>query len=244
MPPELELDVRPRPVQSSPLRVKPDEEVVLELALDPRDLVRERAGDPRGEQLETAAPAVAGAGDVHVSGRSPRAAADVELDARILADYGDPPRSWLQAPMYAWRILRRRRELRAALVGRRAEAERASVELHDALVAFAERARPAAEKHSSYAAVLEDLSRAEGVLRSRDQVLAAEHDAHAARLSQVDARLAKLESELAQTEAEERVAVAELTAAQGALAREEAKLKRAEVELRAALQRETGGVPG
>jgi chromosome segregation ATPase len=161
-------------------------------------------------------------------------ASDVESDARVLADFGEPPRSWLTAPLYAWRVLRRQRELKTALAGRRTEAEHAAAELEGALVAFAERVRPAAEKLAAYQPALAELVRAEENLRSRDQVLAAEQDARKARLGQVDARLAKLEGELAQAHEGERLAAQELAAAQGALAREEAHLRRAEVELRAA----------
>jgi hypothetical protein len=138
-------------------------------------------------------------------------------------------------------VLRRQRELRTALVARKTEAEHAAVVLEDALVAFAERARPVAEKQAAYAVALEDLARAEDVLRSRDKVLAAEQDAQKARLAQVDARLTGLEAELAQAQIDERVAAEQLSASQGALAREEAKATRAEAELKAARQRESGG---
>jgi hypothetical protein len=169
---------------------------------------------------------------------------DVEGDARVLADYGEPPRTWIFAPLYAWRVLKRQRELRAALAARRTEAEHAAGVLEDALVAFAERTRPAAEKQPAYAVALEDLQRAEDVLRSRDKVLAAEQDAQKARLAQVDARLAKLQEELLAAQSEERTTAQELSGAQGALAREEAKLARAEAELQAAAKRETGGTRG
>jgi len=159
---------------------------------------------------------------------------DVGSDARLLADNGEPPRHWFLAPAYAWRVITRRRELRAALVRRREESRRTTGEAEDALVAFAERARPASEQHPAYELVLKELRRSEEILRSRDKVLASEQDAHNARLAQVDARLTKLEGELAQAREDERAIAAELSATQGALARQEAKLKRAESELRSA----------
>jgi hypothetical protein len=79
------------------------------------------------------------------------------------------------------------------------------------------------------------------VLRSRDNVLAAEQDAQKARLAQVDARLTALEAELSQAQIDERLAAEQLSSTQGALAREEAKLKRAEGELAAARMRDGGG---
>jgi hypothetical protein len=174
----------------------------------------------------------------------PLAVGDLVFDARLLANYGSAPSHWLATPLYAWRVMRRRRELRAALAVRRAEAARTSEEAEDALVAFAERVRKEAEKHPEYYSTLEELRGHEERLRSRDRVLAAERDAQGARLAQVDARLSRLEEELAQAQADERAAAGELAAAQAALAREEAKLKRAEVELRAAQQRESSGEVG
>ena len=164
---------------------------------------------------------------------------DVAFDARLLADYGDPPGHWLLSPFYAWRVLRRLRELKKVLAGRREETKRAQQEVEDALVAFAERVRPVAERHAEFVQALEELRGAEDVLRSRDRVLASEQDAQTARLASVDGRLAKLEADLAHAQAEERAIAAELVSAQAALARGDAKLKRAESELRAAAQRET-----
>jgi hypothetical protein len=237
--PELELDVRARP---SPRAVAPRRQVVdevsFELAVDPRELVARRAAE------EPEAPVLRGAG----MGSHPDAlrveGSDVDADARVLADYGQTPQSALLAPLYAWRVLKRQRELKTAHAGRRVEAEHAAAALEAALVAFAERVRPAAEKQAGYAGVLEEVQRAEDVLRSRDEVLAAEQDAQKARLAQVDARLTQLEAELTRTHSDERMTAQELSSAQGALAREEAKLKRAEVELRAAQQRESAGTGG
>jgi len=166
---------------------------------------------------------------------------DLHADARALADYGEPPRSTVQAPLYAWRVLQRKRQLKTAHAGRRAEAEHASSALQDGLVAFAERIRPAAERQPAYSGAFTDLRRAEDVLRSRDQALAAEQDAQQVRLAQVDGRLTRLEEKLTLAHTGERLSAQRLSSAQGALAREEAKLKRAEVELRAAQQHDSDG---
>jgi septal ring factor EnvC (AmiA/AmiB activator) len=107
-------------------------------------------------------------------------------------------------------------------------------------VAFGECVRAVAEQTATYAQALEELRRAEEVLRSCDQVLAADQDAQRARLSQIGARQSSLESELAQALNEERMIAAELSAAEEALEREGARLKRAEIELRAVQQRAGG----
>jgi hypothetical protein len=165
---------------------------------------------------------------------------DAQSDARLLADHGEPPSHWLLSPIYAWRVVARRRDLKRALAARKEEAKRAAVEAEDALVAMAEQFRPVAEKQATFEDVMGALRRAEELLRMRDRVLTAENDAEMARLASADARLVKLESDLAAAQAEERGAAADLVAGQEALAREEAHLKRTESEVRAA-QREPSG---
>jgi len=258
--PALELDVRARPAPKPVKpRVKAETPPAFELAVDPRELVQQRAAETAAPQFPRVQAAATGA---VMRGPAPYAHApqsiarphgprpahagvdDDGLDAHVLADLGESPSSWIKAPMYAWRVLKRQRELREALVARRAEADHAATAVEDALVAFAERARATAEKVNSYAVALEDLQRAEDMLRSRDKVLAAEQDAQKARQAQVDSRLAKLESDLLAARDEERVAASNLASAQSALAREEAKLKRAETELKAAQQVEQRGGGG
>jgi hypothetical protein len=224
----LELDIRASPTSKPKPKPDPATERTLELAVDPRALVRERSTTVDS----VATPAIES---------PPAAIQDFASDARLLADYGDPPRHWLLSPLYAWRVFRRRRELRAALARRREEAARMANEAEDALVDFGERIRTVAEDAPSYASALRELKQADDMLRSRDLVLASETDAQNVRLSQVDARLSTLEAELALARTEEQALATELSAAQEALAREEARLKRAESELRAAQQRASGG---
>jgi hypothetical protein len=204
----------------------------LELAIDPGTLVRERA-----------APVVA-AVPAPLAEAIPVASQELASDASLLADYGNPPRHWLLSPLYALRVLKRRRELRAALAGRREEAGRTAIEAEDALIAFGERVRTLAEPVASYASMLQELRESEETLRSRDRVLASDQDAQNVRLSQVDARLSTFEAELALAQTEEHGIEEKLSASQESLAREEARLKRAEIELRAAQQRTGGGSDG
>lgn len=255
--PDLELGARPK-AAAKPAKPKvQQEELSLELAVDPRELVAQRSAvAPLAGQAPTPpAPAayatapVARGGQAAPLARPPaphamaprpghpmQAQSDLETDALVLADYGDAPSSWIFAPMYAWRVLKRQRELKTALAVRKQEAEHAQTALEDALVALAERARPLAEKTQTYLMALEEVSRAEDMLRSRDRVLAAEQDAQRQRLLQVDARVGKAEGDLAAAQANERGVAGELASAQGALARAEAKLKKAEGELKAVVQ--------
>jgi hypothetical protein len=229
--PELELDVRTAPASRTKPKAVGDPQSPLELAIDPRALVEERS--------QWMSP-----GALFPGLATPAAPAELAFDARLLADYGEPASHPMLSPLYAYRVLRRRRELRAALAGRRAEAERALDEAEDALVAFAEHARGTLEKTAEYSQAFMELRDAEEIVRSRDRVLAAEQGAQNARRSQVESRISNLEAELAHARAVEHAVAAELAEAQGALAREEARLKRAEIEVRAARQRPSSGEAG
>jgi hypothetical protein len=245
------------PVRKAPKaapKKKQEEELSLELAVDPRSLVQPAvqgpaaspASGPRSvkgaSQSAAIVPARKGSASLAPRPHAPDSlqVGDIEFDARLLGEYGDPPRHWILSGFYAWRVLRRQREIRHALDGRREEATRSATELEDALVAMAERVKPAAEQKTTYADALAETKRAEETLRSRDAVLAAEQDAHNARLAAVETRLAKLEAELVEAQASERAIVAEIATSQGALGRAESKLKRAEGELRAAAKADNG----
>jgi hypothetical protein len=235
--PDFELDLPRRSATIARLEREATVPVAIDLAFDPRAGF---AAPGAGPALAPSPGGFAGAHTAFEARAMEPAFDDVAADAKLLADYGDPPRHWITSTAYAWRVLRRRRELRHALTVRRAEASRARTEVEDALVAFAERALTTAEGHPDYADALAQLRRAEDLLRSRDRVLAAENDAHSARLASVDARIAKLEAEREQARGDERGAAAQLATSQAELTRAEAGLKRAESELRAAQQREAG----
>jgi hypothetical protein len=232
--PELAIEARSVPVPKAKPRSDANPESPLELAVDPRALVQERSQGLLGFPVTPAFVSLAG----------PSGSPELALDARLLADYGDLPTHWMLSPLYAYRVVKRRRELRVMIAGRRQEAARTLEEMEDALVTFAERARAAAETRPEYAKVVAELRDAEGRLRSRDRVLAAEQDAQSARRSQVESRISNLEGELGRARTAERALAMELAQAQIALAREEARLKRAEVEVRSARQHPGQGEEG
>ncbi len=165
---------------------------------------------------------------------------DDELAARTLANYGAPPAGALLAPLYAYKVYKRRKELAVALRGRREELELAALKLDDGLVALGERARATAAGDEKAKTTLEALATAEKLLRSRDQSLAREHDQHKERIASLDQRLAGVESELGQAQGGERAVSAELADAQTQLQRAEARLKQAESEIKAITSRERG----
>src|SRR5580704_1310905 len=117
---ELELDV---PKRGAPRLVRKEvqAEMKIELAVEPRSFQGEANGPGLGTSatIERALAGKQAALDV----------GDVAFDASLLANYGDPPALWIFWPRYAWRELKRQRELRRALAGRRDEANRARHEL-------------------------------------------------------------------------------------------------------------------
>src|SRR5580692_1504458 len=155
--PFFELPTLPPPrVASAPKAATrdADAETAIDLAFDPRD--REMTA-PR---LRQAAHEGAGEADGEADlARAEAADHDASDDARLLADYGETPKHWLFSPPYAWRVFQRRRAIKRALALRSKEAARATENLEDALVALAERIRPAAEQAPSYMEVLDMLSR-------------------------------------------------------------------------------------
>jgi hypothetical protein len=254
--PDLELDVPKAAPKAPPKKKEAQEEVAIELAVDlgyggppprasspsfpaPPTLASGgmSAAPPAFARTEFASPVSAqfgrGALAVPAAHAAGALAADVDMEASTLADYGEAPTSWWMAPLYAYRVFKRQGELKKVLEGRREDAARAGAASEDAHVAFAERARPLAEKAALYRQLVDALRSAEDLLRSRDAQLAAEQDAHAERVASVEARLATLETELAAAHEEERTSTGEVAGIQAAVGREEAKLKRAEAELKA-----------
>jgi chromosome segregation ATPase len=118
---------------------------------------------------------------------------------------------------------------------RREDEQSARLAAEDAMIALADRVRPIVAKDPQYTRALAELQTAEELVRSRDQGLAREQDAHAERLRAVDQRMAKIEEELEVARKMERAAVEALADAEAELARVQARLKRAEIE-----QRKTG----
>jgi hypothetical protein len=164
-------------------------------------------------------------------------------EARALADYGDPPAEWWKSPLYAYRVLRRRPELKKVAAQKRRDAERASGAAEDALFAFAELARPTAERLAAYGSAFDSVRAAERVLGERDAVLASETASHKQRQAEIDTKLAELEGNLSKVQGEERMIAAELAEADALLKRADARMKRIEIEMRAGVAQAAGETP-
>jgi hypothetical protein len=170
-----------------------------------------------------------------------KASADA-LEATVLADYGESPTRLWQAPIYAYRVRTRQAELRRQLAERRADLARARQVEEDAKLAFAERARPIAEKAPEFKQALEPIAAHERLMLDRDGALSAEMDAHKGRLSVIDERVVGLHAELVIAKAEEHEIERSLAEAEAVRQRAETRLKRAEIEVRnAALLADAAG---
>ncbi len=167
-------------------------------------------------------------------------------EARALADYGEAPAQWWKAPLYAYRVLRRRPELKRLADAKRQDAERAQNAAEEALQRFAEIVRPDAERLPRYAEALGGVRATEAVFRERDAVLASESDAHKARQAGREAKITELEAQLGQVQTEERQIAGELAEADTLVKRAEARAKRAEIEVRnaTAQQSQVATTPG
>ncbi len=156
------------------------------------------------------------------------------FEARVLGEFGDPPKHWWQTPLYAWRVRQRLQELRQELAARAKASERAAAALEAALVALGQRARGTAEKNPAYGRTLDVLRLHEQTLRQRDSALMAETDSHNRKLAVTDQKIAELQTQLGIVHAEERRLSDELTMVEATIQRSEAKLKRLDIELRSA----------
>jgi hypothetical protein len=155
-----------------------------------------------------------------------------ETDARALADYGDGPSSFWQAPLYAYRVRTRQSELRRQLAERQRDLTRARDACEEAKVAFAERARNGAQKNDTFAKLLEPIVATERVMLDRDTALSVATEAHQGQLRVIDERIAELEAELADAKADERQIEDKLAEAEAVRQRALAKMKRVEIEIR------------
>ncbi len=162
------------------------------------------------------------------------------FDAKALADYGPAPDAFWRTPLYAYRVMTRRAELRRTLARTKEEAESILKRVEDALVSLGERARSLAKDGGGTLteSMLERVRGAEELLRNRGSALSGARDSHQATLAEIDARLTGGEAELARAIEEETQKAQAHETADADVKRAEAKLKRVDIELRA-----TGSAP-
>jgi hypothetical protein len=231
--PELELAVpepAPRPPPQPRKKVE-EEPFKIELAVDVHPSYPPPKTPSRPPSLAPGAIARKIPSD-----RPPRTAdmmgSDEAMEAQRIAAYGDPPGFFVMAPFYAYRVWQRKKDLERIVAERREDEENARLAAEDAMIAFADRARPMVARDPQYTRALSELQTAEELVRSRDQGLAREQDAHAERLRAIDQRMIKMEEELKAAKEAERLAAEKLAEAEAELRRMQARLQRAEIDQR------------
>ncbi len=154
------------------------------------------------------------------------------IDVAVLADFGRPPANALLCALYAWRVLRRKRELGRVLPKARAAAAAAEHDRDELLVAIAERARCKIQDDREMAGYLRPLEHIEQVAGEREKTLAARSGDYATAVGTIDARIAAEDGDAAAAQQRLKQARDTFEARSQELARAQAMFKRAEIELR------------
>lgn len=161
-------------------------------------------------------------------------AAREEAEVRAVARYPVAPAAWWEAPLYAIRVLQRRRELTRELPAVRSRVDQAHLALGEAFVTLVDGARRSVGQDHPFVEMAAPLARFDQMAAESGQALAAANAALHEQIGAIDRELALIEAEVTRLDRDieaadrERQRHAELTA------RSEAKVKRAEIELRAA----------
>ncbi len=169
------------------------------------------------------------------SGCPPNSPPALQVDpyeVAILADYGPAPDQFLLTPLYAWRVLTRRRDLKRRLAVADeavAQAERAR---DDRLADLAERARPTIEKSPEFASLLQPLIAAEQSAADRASALALRNAEFAKQVGAVDQQIADAHQKVQAAQAVVDAARRQLATKEELLRRAQALVKRVEIELR------------
>lgn len=154
------------------------------------------------------------------------------VEIALLADYGPPPeQAWL-APLYAFRVWKRKRELTKQLAAKKDDLKAASDKRDDHLAALAERVHGSLVGDESYKVMLELLSKVEQTTAGRKEALAESKAKFDALAAQLDAGVAELDEQLSQVGAKRKQAMAVLDERAAVLQRAQAHVKRVEIELR------------
>jgi hypothetical protein len=201
---------------------------LFEVEAPPRPKPAAPALAPPSNPIAASRPASPPASSQH----SPPALQVDPYEVAILADYGPAPEQFFLTPLYAWRVLSRRRELkrRLAVADRAvAQAERAR---DDRLADLAEGARPTVEKSPEFATLLQPLVAAEQSAADRASALALRNAEFAKQVGTVDQQIADAQQKVQAAQAVVDAARRQLAAKEEVLRRAQALVKRVEIELR------------
>jgi hypothetical protein len=233
----LELETRPRqPAAGGGVQLETDDggiapDIALASVAPPPS-----AAAARGPALEKeATPKPAAAAPATASAAVARPPLDVDpVDVLVLADYGPPPTAWFQTPLYALRVLTRRRELERELVRQRTLVADAEDRVVEQLARSAEALRGRIDAAHPAAALFGTLGRYDELTHSRATALNETSRQYAEQLAQVDERTASEEEQRGRLASLVQDAELELGRLSAERARADAKIKRLDIELRSA----------
>jgi hypothetical protein len=162
------------------------------------------------------------------------------LDAQVHANYGKPPSLPLRAPEYAFKVFKRRRELRKELAETKLRAAAADMRRTDRLAELTQGCRTldGTDRFKHFFVAFEQL---EQVARERQQALVGDNQQYAAETGKVDQVIIEHQGRVAAIEAELTKHSQKLNEAQALLMRTEAQYKRLLIEIRSLKNAEEEG---
>ena len=154
------------------------------------------------------------------------------MEVTLVADYGAAPRNAVLAPLYAYRVLSRRRVLQRAVAEHRAALSREEAERDSALAQLAHELRGSLDASDIFRRLLEPVREIERLAGDRSAALSQADAGFREQMSRFDQELAQLGEAQARASAvvAERSKAAEVT--ENDLRRAEAKHQRVQIEIR------------
>ena len=161
----------------------------------------------------------------------------------LIARYGPAPSPIYLAPLYAFRVLIRQRELRAELARLNGESAAQDKKLDELFASLAQDMRAQLEADSRFSAHYEPVRQLEAIAQERGAVLNQTNQALDAQSAQLEQQLQAIRAQLPPLEAERDRATAEVTEREGVLSRVAAKQKRFLIEARSIKMSAQQGAP-
>ncbi|MBI3201732.1 MAG: hypothetical protein HYZ29_09335 [Myxococcales bacterium] len=161
----------------------------------------------------------------------------------LVARYGPAPSAIYLAPLYAFRVLTRQRELRAELARLNGEIAAQDRKLDELLASLASDLRATLEGDSRFSAAYEPVRQLEGIAQERGAVLSQTNQQLDAQNAQLEQQLQAIQAQLPPLEAERDRAAAEVAEREAVLARVAAKQKRFLIEARSIKMSAQQGAP-
>lgn len=169
--------------------------------------------------------------------RAPAAPAPPPVDAgavALLARYGRAPTGIHLAPLYAYRVLSRKRELARDLTRVASELEQKEAEVDELYAGVASGLRASLERDPRFEAIFASVRQLEAIAGERSQALAQKNEAYRRELDALHEQLRAVEAQLPALEQQKEAAASALHAREESLNRVLARQKRFLIEARSA----------